>query len=186
MWALSPHVPAKKHVPGSRRFRRHLFLPTRVLYCVAMTVCASTTACGSAPPSSMNSASLIRLLILSAIFGTSFVFIRLGVPVLGPITLIACRVLLAALFLAVVGSVVRHPLQIRRNGAHFLVLGLFNTALPFLLFAFSARTLSASLLSILNATGPIWAQIFGALWTGKMPTGRSSYAAASRTSCTFA
>ena len=45
------------------------------------------------------------------------------------------------------------------------MLGLFNSAVPFLLFAFAARTLSASLLSILNATAPIWGAVICALWT---------------------
>ncbi|MEP6501945.1 MAG: DMT family transporter [Betaproteobacteria bacterium] len=113
----------------------------------------------------MNAASLVRLVTLSAIWGASFLFMRMGAPVLGPTVLIACRVLLAALFLALVGAVLRKPLHLRQNGVHYLVLGLFNSALPFLLFAFAARTLSASLLSILNATAPIWGAVIGALWT---------------------
>ena len=113
----------------------------------------------------MTLASLIRLLALSAIWGASFLFMRMGAPVLGPVLLIGLRVLLAALFLAVVGAVLRKPLDARRNAGHYLVLGLFNSALPFLLFAFAARTLSASLLSILNATAPIWGAVIGAVWT---------------------
>jgi drug/metabolite transporter (DMT)-like permease len=113
----------------------------------------------------MTAASLVRLLALSAIWGASFLFMRMGAPVLGPTLLIGCRVLFAALFLAVVGATLRKPLDARRNAVHYLVLGLFNSALPFLLFAFAARTLSASLLSILNATAPIWGAVIGALWT---------------------
>ena len=113
----------------------------------------------------MTAASLMRLLALSAIWGASFLFMRMGAPVLGPTVLIACRVLFAALFLALVGAVLRKPLDLRRNAGHYLVLGGFNSALPFLLFAFAARTLSASLLSILNATAPIWGAVIGAVWT---------------------
>ena len=113
----------------------------------------------------MTAASLVRLLALSAIWGASFLFMRMGAPVLGPVLLIGLRVLLAALFLAVVGAVLRKPLDARRNAGHYLVLGLFNSALPFLLFAFAAKTLSASLLSILNATAPIWGAVIGAVWT---------------------
>ena len=47
---------------------------------------------------------------------------------------------------------------------HYLILGLFNSAVPFLLFAYAAQTISASLLSILNATAPIWATVIGAIW----------------------
>jgi drug/metabolite transporter (DMT)-like permease len=113
----------------------------------------------------MTLASLARLLALSAIWGASFLFMRMGAPVLGPVPLIAGRVLFAAIFLALVGAALRKPLDLRRNAGHYLVLGLFNSALPFLLFAFAARTLSASLLSILNATAPIWGAVIGAAWT---------------------
>jgi len=121
----------------------------------------------------MTPASLARLLALSAIWGASFLFMRIGAPVLGPTLLIACRVLLAALFLAVVGAVLRKPLDARRNARHYLILGLFNSALPFLLFAIAARTLSASLLSILNATAPIWGAVIGAAWTRSALPARS-------------
>ena len=121
----------------------------------------------------MTAASLIRLLALSAIWGASFLFMRLGAPVLGPTLLIACRVLFAALFLAVVGAVWRKPLDLRRNAWHYLVLGGFNSALPFLLFAFAARTLSASLMAILNATAPIWGALIGAAWTRSALPARS-------------
>ena len=122
----------------------------------------------------MSAASLARLLALSAIWGASFLFMRLGAPVLGPTALIAGRVLFAALFLALVGAVLRKPLDARRNALHYLVLGLFNSALPFLLFAFAARTLSASLMAILNATAPIWAAVIGAAWTRTALPARSA------------
>lgn len=121
----------------------------------------------------MNLASLLRLLALSAIWGASFLFTRIAVPVLGPGLLIEARVALAALFLWLVGRRSGRPLALRTNWAHYLVLGLFNSALPFLLFAFAARTLSASLLSILNATSPLWAAAIGAAWTRTMLPGRA-------------
>lgn len=113
----------------------------------------------------LNTASLLRLIALSAIWGASFLFMRMGTPVLGPALLIELRVALAAIFLAVVGALLNKRLDMRENWKHYLVLGLFNSALPFLLFAFAARSLSASLLSILNATAPIWGAVLGAVWT---------------------
>ena len=112
----------------------------------------------------MNTASLIRLLLLSAIWGASFLFMRIGAPVLGPSLLIAARVGLAALFLLAVGLCLGKALSTPRDWRHYLMLGLFNSALPFLLFAYAAQTISASLLSILNATAPIWAAAIGAVW----------------------
>jgi drug/metabolite transporter (DMT)-like permease len=116
----------------------------------------------------MNTANLIRLVTLAAIWGGSFLFMRISAPVLGPALLIEFRVLLAALFLALVALVLRSraaPLKLRENWKHYLMLGFFNSALPFLLFAFAARTLSASVLSVLNATAPMWGAIIGAIWT---------------------
>lgn len=125
-------------------------------------------------PHNMSTASCLRLLALSAIWGASFLFMRMGAPVLGPALLIELRVGLAAVFLLVVGGFLGRSLDARKNWKHYLVLGLFNSALPFLLFAFAARTLSASLLSILNATSPIWGAVIGALLTRTALSRRSS------------
>ena len=115
----------------------------------------------------------MRLLSLSAIWGASFLFMRMGAPVLGPALLIELRVGLAAIFLTVVGLLLKESLSIREHWKHFLVLGLLNSALPFLLFSFAAQTLSASLLSILNATAPIWGAVIGAVLTRTAMTRRA-------------
>lgn len=113
----------------------------------------------------MNTANLIRLVTLAAIWGGSFLFMRISAPVLGPALLIEYRVLFAALFLALVGWFLKKRLDLATHWKHYLILGLFNSALPFLLFAFAARTLSASVLSVLNATAPMWGALLGAAWS---------------------
>lgn len=113
----------------------------------------------------MNTANLLRLILLAAIWGGSFLFMRISAPVLGPAVLIELRVLFAALFLAVVGLALKKRLHLRAHWKHYFILGFFNSALPFLLFAFAARTLSASVLSVLNATAPMWGALLGALWS---------------------
>jgi len=116
----------------------------------------------------MSHASLFQLLALSAIWGASFLFMRIGAQTMTPALLIEARVALAALFLALVAAMLRRPLALRTHWRHYLILGGLNTAVPFLLIAFAARTLSASLLSILNATAPLWGALIGtvALRTG--------------------
>jgi drug/metabolite transporter (DMT)-like permease len=116
----------------------------------------------------MTTADLLRLITLSAIWGASYLFMRIGAPVLGPVLLIALRLALAALFLWVVALALKKRLNLRAHWRHYAVLGLFNSALPFLFFAIAARTLPASLLSVLNATAPIWAAVITAIWTRKM------------------
>jgi drug/metabolite transporter (DMT)-like permease len=112
----------------------------------------------------MTTASLLRLLLLSAIWGGSFLLIRVGAPAIGPVPLMEARVLLAAVFLAGVGLLLRRPLAWRRHWRHYLIIGLLNSALPFLLFGYAALTLSAAMLSILNATSPLWGTLIAAVW----------------------
>ena len=121
----------------------------------------------------MNTANMLRLVLLAAIWGSSFLFMRIAAPVLGPAVLIEYRVGFAAVFLAIVGVILKKRLDLRANWKHYLVLGLLNSAFPFLLFAFAARTLSASVLSVLNATAPMWGAIIGALWSRQAISGRS-------------
>lgn len=112
----------------------------------------------------MNISSLFRLVGLAAIWGGSFLFMRIGAPVLGPAWLMETRVGFAALFLVMISWFIGSKLQIRNNWKHYLILGFFNAALPFTLFGYAAQTLSASLLSILNATTPIFGALLGALY----------------------
>lgn len=121
----------------------------------------------------MNLASIIRLFTLAAIWGASFLFTRISVPVLGPVILIECRVGLAALFLTAIALFLHKPLNARQHWRHYLMLGIFNGALPFLLFGFAAQTLTASALSILNATSPIWGAVIGAVWNRHPLNGRT-------------
>lgn len=116
----------------------------------------------------MNTANLVRLVALAAIWGASFLFMRMAVPVLGPVQLIESRLFLAALFLLVAGLVLRQRMYLRQHWRHYLRLGFFNSALPFLFFAYAALTLTASMLAILNATAPMWGAAIAMLW-GRVP-----------------
>ncbi len=117
----------------------------------------------------MPVSSLIKLISLAAIWGGSFLFMRIAAPVLGPVLLIQIRVALAAAFLLAVALIQARKsrglgLDVKAHWQHFLILGVFNTAFPFFLFAWAAQTLPASLLSVLNATSPIWGAMLGAVW----------------------
>lgn len=112
----------------------------------------------------MSASSVVRLLILSAIWGGSFIFMRLAVPALGPVVLMELRVLFAGLFLAGVAFFARSQLAAGAHWKHYLILGFFNSALPFLLFGYAALSLPAALLAILNATAPLWSTLIGTLW----------------------
>jgi drug/metabolite transporter (DMT)-like permease len=123
----------------------------------------------------VDAASLFRLIALAAIWGASFLFTRISVPILGPTLLVEWRMGLAALLLGGISLLFNRRLDVKAHWKYFLVLGLFNSALPFLLFGFAAQTVSASLLSILNATAPIWGAIIAAVWTRHALSGKTIF-----------
>ena len=121
----------------------------------------------------IDAASALRLLALGALWGGSFTIVTLAVPHLGPLPLIAVRLGLAALFLAVVAVGLRRRLDVSRDAGHFLLVGTLNSALPFLLFAYAALTLPASLLALFNALAPAFTAALAALWL-RTPVQRSA------------
>lgn len=103
------------------------------------------------------------MITLAAIWGSSFLFMKVAVPVFGPAALIEIRLLLAALLLAAVASVSRRPLDWNSNWRHHFVIGGINSAIPFLCFAYAAQTLPASLLSLFNSLAPIFGALVSAI-----------------------
>lgn len=106
---------------------------------------------------------LLELLLLAAIWGASFLFMRVAVPELGPIPLIALRVGIAALVLAPVLWNAAARRQFRTTLWPLLVVGVTNSAIPFCLLAYSTLYVGAGFDSVLNATTPLWAALIGAL-----------------------
>ena len=121
----------------------------------------------------MDFANLVRLFALAAIWGGSFLFMRIAAPVLGPLWLVEVRLATGALFLLVVSLALGKRLDVRANARHFIVLGALNAALPFALLAYAAMTISASLLSVLNATAPIWGAAVAAIVSRRRPAGKT-------------
>ena len=113
----------------------------------------------------MSLASFIRLLTLAALWGGSFLFMRVAAHPFGPVALIEARVVFAAITLLLISFYLKNKLNFTSNAKHFFILGLFNSALPFLLFAYSAQFLNVSSLAILNSTAPIWGAIIAAFLT---------------------
>ncbi|WP_459711885.1 EamA family transporter, partial [Paraburkholderia sp. 2C] len=110
------------------------------------------------PP--MTPVNIVQLLILAALWGASFLFIRIGVTDFGVAPLMALRVGIGALFLVVV-LIIRRPLRasvdtLRQRAWPLAVVGVLNSAAPFCLFAYAELTLSAGVTSVINATTPLW------------------------------
>jgi drug/metabolite transporter (DMT)-like permease len=90
------------------------------------------------------------LFVLGAIWGASFLFIRVASPVFGPTALVEYRVLLAGITLLIYGRLTGHRIALRQHWREFLILGALNAAIPFTLIAFGALSLPASMSSLLN------------------------------------
>jgi len=105
-----------------------------------------------------------RLLALAAIWGASFLFMRIAAPPLGPAATAGLRVALAAVALVVWLRWARVDLAWRAQWRFYLAVGLVTSAAPFALWAFSALHLPASYLVVLNATAPLFGALVAALW----------------------
>ncbi len=95
-------------------------------------------------------------------------------PVLGPVLTATARTLIAGVVLVALFSASRIPLEWRRNLRHYAVVGLLNSAIPFLLFSYAALHVAASISSIVNALTPLWGAVFAAILLGEPLTGRKS------------
>lgn len=107
---------------------------------------------------------LIRLLVLSMIWGGSFLFMRIAAPEFGPIGLIMVRIGGAALLLGPLLVIDGYARTFLKRLPDFLVLGVTASSLPFVLLAFSTLSLEAGFTSLLNATTPIFTAIIGVIW----------------------
>jgi drug/metabolite transporter (DMT)-like permease len=105
----------------------------------------------------MSAGILARLLLLGAIWGSSFLFMRITVPALGVGVTAAGRLALAALAVLLLLRALGRPLQWRARWRDYLVVGLLASGLPFLLYAFAARYLPAGYSAVLNSTVPLFA-----------------------------
>ena len=97
------------------------------------------------------------LILLAAIWGLSYIFIRVAVPAFGPIGLALARVAIGSLGLLVWAGARGGLSQIPRINRRFLVLAMLNGVVPYSLIAFAELHVPASLAGILNATTPLFA-----------------------------
>jgi len=116
---------------------------------------------------SVSLAHLTDLVLLAALWGASFLFMRVAVPEFGPVPLVAVRVAIAAALLLALLAWRRQLGQLRAPAAPLLLLGALNTALPFVLLAYATLTVTAGFAAILGATAPLWTALIGAVVLGQ-------------------
>ena len=110
----------------------------------------------------MKAPDYVRLLALAAIWGASFIFIRVAAPALGAVWTAEGRVLIGGLALLVWLRLVRFDAGWRQHGRFYAAVGLLNSAIPFTLYAYAGSHLSAPVMAVLNATSPMFGLLLGA------------------------
>jgi drug/metabolite transporter (DMT)-like permease len=112
------------------------------------------------------------LALLGALWGGSFLFIRVAVPALGPFLLVELRVGLAATALLLYALAAGRVPKIRSRWRSFLILGFLNAAVPFSLISAAEIHLTASLAAILNSSTVMFTAMVAAIWMGDVLTAR--------------
>jgi drug/metabolite transporter (DMT)-like permease len=107
--------------------------------------------------------------ILSILWGSSFLWIKIALAEVGPVTLVSLRLLLTVLGLLVVVIFRRPAWPGRQLLPIFLVLGLINSALPFTLISFSEQYISSGMAAILNSTVPLFTIMIAPLFLSDDP-----------------
>lgn len=112
----------------------------------------------------MSSSDLAKLILLSAIWGASFMFLRISVPEFGPILTTLIRTSLAGLALYCYVCVTKLPMHWRSNAKTYVLVGLTACVIPFLAFSFAALYLPPAHMAVLNATAPLFGAVMSALF----------------------
>jgi len=112
----------------------------------------------------MKPRDVLEFVTLAAIWGASFLFMRIAVPAFGPLVVADLRTAIAAIVLLALVAWRGGLTELAPNALRFLVLGAFNSAIPFTLFAYAALSITAGLASIMNATVPLFAALVAWIW----------------------
>ncbi len=123
----------------------------------------------------MSGVNWALFLALSALWGSSFMWIKIAVGDVGPLVLVAWRLLFGSMGMLVVLWVRRLDLpQGRRTWINLVLLGLINTALPFVLISWGELTVDSAVASVLNSTVPLFTLLIAhfALDDDRMSLGR--------------
>lgn len=116
----------------------------------------------------MDTRSFMRFIMLAALWGGSFLFMRIAAPALGAVPTAFLRVLLGAMGLVMILSLAKVHFSFRSLFIYTLILGVINSGIPFLMFSLAAQRLPAGYSSILNATTPLMGVVVGSTFFGEL------------------
>jgi len=115
----------------------------------------------------VNRRDLGLMLALAAVWGLSFLFLKIASPVVGPVVVAGVRVAGGAVVLTGWLLWQGSPWPARRFWWPLMLTALLSAVLPFMGLSYAARHIPAGLLSILNATTPLWGALVAWLWAGQ-------------------
>lgn len=102
----------------------------------------------------------ILIVMLACCWGPSFLFIKIAVIDIPPLTLVACRLLLGGSLLWCIMRLQGHRLwTFRKEVLHFFVMGIFACGAPFFLISLAEMQITSSLAAIINSTTPIFTSL---------------------------
>lgn len=102
----------------------------------------------------------IYLIVLSIIWGTSYILIKKGLEGFNPIQLGSIRIVLATLFLFIVGFKSLRTIS-KQEWFWVGVSGIIGSFIPMFLFAFAETEIDSSIASILNSLVPLFTLFIG-------------------------
>ena len=102
----------------------------------------------------MNPVDIFRMLSLAAIWGASFLFMRIIAPVIGTVPTGFLRVSIAAAGLLVILGLMRISWDFKGKLKTVMLLGVINSGIPATLYSVAAQVLPAGYSAIFNATTP--------------------------------
>lgn len=104
----------------------------------------------------MNAKEITALFLLAALWGASFLFMRIASPAIGPVLTIELRVLIAGIVLLLYAWLFKKSIELKAYWKEYLIVGALNAAVPFTLIAAATLHLTASLAAVLNSTTPLF------------------------------
>lgn len=111
----------------------------------------------------------IDFVLLAAIWGSSFLFMRISTVEFGPLPTAAVRVAIAAAFLLPLVLLRGLGATLLKNWRHVFLIGMFNSGIPFACFSFALLSITTGLSAILNATVPMFGALVAWLWLKDKP-----------------
>ncbi|MBX3653757.1 MAG: DMT family transporter [Ramlibacter sp.] len=119
----------------------------------------------------MTPAALLDFFLLSALWGASFLFMRVAAVEFGALPAAAGRVMVAALFLLPLLALRGLVPELRRHWKKSLLVGVLNSGVPFACYTFALLVITTGLAAILNATVPLFGAVVAWLWLKDRPAG---------------